>query len=1103
MKTEKHRKLKGSVLLTVVSVLSIMIIFMTCALAMAAAANKRSRKTYSSSQSSYTARTAIDSILAAIGTDKEFSKSVRALKNKGQKMDILVDVNDPSMGYIENATIENVGKKVLYDSEKGKWVERNLFSINADVTIGGETTSITSKILQDPPSNPTSENTGGAAFLTYGDMTAVQKVLGFGGTYIGMGQWEGAGGKTYKWNNLSDPEHSLLYYYWGTQNADGTKKSYKDPGYFVSLKDKKYLTHKEYSVKNASFYEAPWVVNGDFETKTAVGVVYTYQDNGIMNNGAEIWGDLILDQNANMLSLRGTDKLDEYLADKGYDFMSMPYLYIDGTIKAHGGTDMTLGHKDLPLNIFMGYIDDTSTANERNIYGDLYLMDKGAKNKFVTSKGPKLLKWTKAVAEKTSSYSSVCGSIYCNGDLEINSGALNIEGDLVVDGDLTITGNSDVNVGGDIVVGGQLLTSSEKFHVNGKVYCGSSSDTKIVKAGGKVATLNEAEYEKRTVTCVLCDHVGIYHADWGGATEPDCLVYMSPSALAAAQAEYGVTGRDFGNKTVDAKYYTEIFHAYNNPADSREEVRYFKKGTDEEVAEEVANTYSDAFVPYTGLDTKREDISVYKDAHDKRVYPLYATRDVLIGAERFLNVKGVADHIVEYADIPAADVAAIEDPSNTYNAVSGGLTVTSSCTLTGKFTDKVVVKPPVDTDIYIRLKNVDFFCNETEKDGKTESDNNSFIEIDESDSGSGHAYFVYDGNVTSNYDFDKDLAGSRLVKTVYDWMSGFNFGATNKNNIGYEGEVYGTGDAVDQKYIVNELQPDGTYKTNEKTIKDFNTLPTDPEDGRKVITGNTTLVGGYNGAKIKVVAPATGDVWLTLDGTVNGVPFQYHDTKTNSDVTVNGVSFYNDSDIMVDDVTNAGKGNVNIYLKGHVGLQTNNVLEGISSKYITDTLTAEGGKLNIVSKRDTATLSKIINSYGQKNDDIPTLEPLRTMVYAADGSRLTMRNGAMVVGYVKGAETLTIDVAAEKDWADLSDKIYYDGMPLSKLSDKSYLDGGVSPRVAFIGMLNALNVTEVSQNDWFLLYDAPAGGGGGADGGINDAEGLHKYDAVEYVAYSK
>ena len=30
-----------------------------------------------------------------------------------------------------------------------------------------------------------------------------------------------------------------------------------------------------------------------------------------------------------------------------------------------------------------------------------------------------------------------------------------------------------------------------------------------------------------------------------------------------------------------------------------------------------------------------------------------------------------------------------------------------------------------------------------------------------------------------------------------------------------------------------------------------------------------------------------------------------------------------------------------------------------------------------------------------------------------------------------------------------------------------------------------------------------SGGGGGADGGIDDAEGLHKYDAVEYIAYSK
>ena len=90
MKTEK-RKLKGSVLFTVVSVLSIMIIFMTCTLARAAAANKRSKKTYSSSQSTYTARTAIDSMLAAVGTSKDFSKAIRSL-NANDEMSIVVDL---------------------------------------------------------------------------------------------------------------------------------------------------------------------------------------------------------------------------------------------------------------------------------------------------------------------------------------------------------------------------------------------------------------------------------------------------------------------------------------------------------------------------------------------------------------------------------------------------------------------------------------------------------------------------------------------------------------------------------------------------------------------------------------------------------------------------------------------------------------------------------------------------------------------------------------------------------------------------------------------------------------------------------------------------
>ena len=1075
MKTENQRKLKGSVLLTVVSVLSIMIIFMTCALAMAAAANKRSRKTYSSSQSSYTARTAIDSILAAIGTDKEFSKSVRSLKNKGQKMDILVDVNDPSMGYIENATIENIGTKVLYDSEKGQWVERNLFSINADVTIGGETTSITSKILQDPPVKAKGEGQGGAAFLTYGDMTAIQKVLGFGGTYIGMGQWEDESGNTYKWNNLSDPDHSLMYYYWKPTGGD-----YTNPNYFITLNDKKYLTGKQYGVKNASFYEAPWVVNGSFETKTKVGVVYTYQDTGIMNNGAEIWGDLNLPQNPSDFTVRGTDKLANYLSIHGYDFMSMPYFYIDGTLNTNGNVQMKFGHQDLPLNIFMGRINEEASA-KREYYGDIYLMDSGVDNKLSVNNGSKLYNWASSTVTHSGSVSTVGGNIYCNGNLELSSNGLDIGGSLVVEGDLSIKGNADVKIAGDVVVGGTIYTETSKFNIGGKVYCGSPEDHQIMSYNSADATFNDADYEQRDTVYKLCTGIGVVHEDWGGAVESGCKVYMDEDNLSAAQAAYGVTGTDFGNQTVDPKYYIDMHSSWESGLpDEKVEAKYYKKGTDIEVPKSEAFTNSGT--PFTGLDSKRLDISTYKEAHDNRVYPVYATRDVLIGAERFLNVKGVADRVVKYGDIPADKVAAYE--GNTINATSGGATVTSNCTLTGSFTDKVVVKPPLDEDIYIRLKDVDFFCKEEEINGKTEVTNTSYIEIDESESGTGHAYFVYDGFVTSNYDFDQDLTDTRLVKTVYDWMSEFKFDSVDQNNIGHEGTVYGNGNAIGKDYEINEPMPGGGFKTNKVTIKDYKTLPKDA-DGRYLITADTTLVGEYGNTKFKVVAPANADIWLTLDGTTY---------KTR---------FANDSDIMVDDVTNPGKGNVNMYLKGTVSFQTNNVLEGISSKYVVDTLNKPDGKLNIVSRRDTATLAKIVNNLDQANDTIPTLDPLRTIIYAADGARLTMENGAMVTGYIKAPKTLTVDVAAEKDFPELYNKIYYDGMPLSKLGDSSYIQEGVSKRIGFIGMLNALNVTDKSQNDWFLLYDAPGGGGGSGTGSVDDAEGLHKYDSVEYVAYAR
>lgn len=163
MKTEKKRTLKGSILFTVVSVLALMVIFMTSALALASSANKRAHKTYSNSQATYTARAAIDSILAAVGTDNNFASAVESLSENG-KFDVVVNINDPSLGRIEKASVAYAGKKTIFDPESKTWVEKNLIEISAEVTHGGETITIVSHVIQDP----TVQTDDGPGFLTMG-----------------------------------------------------------------------------------------------------------------------------------------------------------------------------------------------------------------------------------------------------------------------------------------------------------------------------------------------------------------------------------------------------------------------------------------------------------------------------------------------------------------------------------------------------------------------------------------------------------------------------------------------------------------------------------------------------------------------------------------------------------------------------------------------------------------------------------------------------------------------------------------------------------------------------------------------------------------------
>lgn len=436
MKTERKRNLKGAVLFTVISVLALLIIMMTCTLAMAAAANKRSRKTYSSSQSSYTARTAIDSILAAVGTDKDFSKAIREL-SVGDEMDVIVELNNASMGSINNAKIRHAGTKQVFDPDPKvmAWVNRNLYIITADVTVGGETTTITSSVLQDPPVNVTTKRNNGAPFLTYGtNIGAANFMSSWGGTYFGMGDWTPDGSQVSKnWQTgLSYNEH------------DGDKT-------ITTLDDKKYLSKATYKYPNENDVSTPFVVNGNFDASTATKLYYTHNGSGVSNPGIQIWGDLKL-SGSNFDIKAGPALKNMVNADS---FLSIPYMYVDGTI-TYNVSDTALGLDDtsIPFNVFCGNIWSTggSIKGESNIY----CMDENKTSSIYATKH-NLYTWTKDTIKRewSASYGYIGRNIYSNGNLILDGNNLQIGANVYVKGDLIV--KNEVKIGGELVVGGRLI----------------------------------------------------------------------------------------------------------------------------------------------------------------------------------------------------------------------------------------------------------------------------------------------------------------------------------------------------------------------------------------------------------------------------------------------------------------------------------------------------------------------------------------------------------------------------------------------------------------------------------------------------------------------
>lgn len=800
MKTEKKRTLKGSVLFTVVSVLALMIVFMTSALALASAANKRARKSYASSQTTYTARAAIDSILAAVGTDGNFATAVSNL-SAGGTLNVEVGINDARLGRIESATISHAGTKAVFDPVSKKWVEKNILKITAEVTLGGETSTVTSHIIQDP----VAKNEDGPGFLTMGGADIGNHTSVFGGTYVGMNWSDGGGGANYQ---------TYQYIEWNRYTNE-----------LVTLEDKKYRSGYSFETQNEQSNEATMVVNGDYSLSNAIRFYYTQKGKGI-----EIWGDMTINNGVSKLDF----KAQPTLINTTYKSITeMPYLFVDGRLTSYA-SNANFGDGSFPLNIFCGSFQFDNGLPMLNC--DIYAYDSDQTSS-IQNDGTKLLKWAASLNDGGTGYDLMGGSIYSKGSLDLGgNGTKVIEGEIRVEGDCHIKG--DVDIAGDLVVGGTLtVDNGKKLDVGGHIFARELAPGTNVPA----AVSNELKdgVTQKTETAVLANRVKYYHHKNSNDLRNEEWAWIKPSYLSVKGSV---------EKEKDGVTYYEFDYG-DNPIVNKQEL------CGEDTEAEMLNGYlikrnantSQPAPTYTvfmlnGAEIDEKD--AYKElSYDKEIFPEYAQKERILGLRG--PIKGTEGHFMKRKDDGTFDISpeiAAKMAAKIYDGGSSIVgTITESCTIKGTV-DKEVKIEAIDNDVYVLLTNVDFH-----------NDNNPTIpRVTVKEANNHKVYFAFEGEVDTNYSNKAELDNTKIINTVQDVMLTWGI----EKNIKTPGDLdlsEETGMAAYEDMKAHAVAPEGN-------VLDFSatSMTADGKNGIGIISGTV------NGQNI-TIKPTNQSCWVIID----------------------------------------------------------------------------------------------------------------------------------------------------------------------------------------------------------------------------------------------
>ncbi len=435
------KKVKGTVLFTVVCVMMVLIVFLMGTLALAATANKSAQRSYQREQTKANAKAALDATIEAVNNERGLREQIAKLSTT--PMELTVTGAD---GLEVPVTISIAETRTIYSAKEKKWVTGTIYEMKAVSTMQSTGVSTTyCAYVADDSLTKTGGGTGsggGGAFVATGKTgqgTGSNKIgtSGFisGGTEIGL--------------DLSPSE--------------------------------------TYTLDNTAKQMVPFYVNGNLEVGSGAECT-VYFNRFAPKMYYAVMGDLTLN---NELDFQSSDDFKNI--KRAVKYTEIPTVFVGGTMYQ---VDTALDFNadlDFPINYYVGSVESSAGISvAMRFKGDMYCFDPDKTSRLVNqNSSTALYTWTtnnlKVVDNTGHENATNFGNFYSAGSLIMG---MDFQKDVRVAKDVTVSKKSKIT--GDLVVGGTLTVDAD-LEVTGNIIAGTIVNNSNIKCDG---TIKAVEHPK-------------------------------------------------------------------------------------------------------------------------------------------------------------------------------------------------------------------------------------------------------------------------------------------------------------------------------------------------------------------------------------------------------------------------------------------------------------------------------------------------------------------------------------------------------------------------------------------------------------------------------